>query len=184
MSLSQRQSQIVPPPVPRFNCSRLVHENTLFMVEIHRCENTAPLFCLLRLVSSLLHCALDFMGHRDGTPLEDPGGPGHPAPLVPKIFFKSCSFQYFEQNFGLRAPPWGQNSAGLPVPNPGFTPGTTGCSEPRPVLRAVLSASKLGLQNQSSGFSPVADPVVKLWMGTFRSAALIPSPADPDVHFL
>ncbi len=98
--------RLCPPPVPRFNCSRLVHENTLFMVEIHRCENTAPLFCLLRLVSSLLHCALDFMGHRDGTPLADPGGPGRPAPLAPKIFLKSCSFQYFEQILGSGPPLW------------------------------------------------------------------------------
>ena len=49
----------------------------------------------------------------------DPGGAlGARAPLAPKISSKSCSFQailrgnpLFWANFGLRDPPWGQNSA-------------------------------------------------------------------------
>ena len=49
--------------------------------------------------------------YRGAETVADPGGPGGPAPLAPKIFSKSCSFEailrekpLFWANFGLRAP--------------------------------------------------------------------------------
>ena len=57
------------------------------------------------------------------------GSRGAGPPLTPKISSKSYRFQailrekpLFWGNFGLRAPPWGQNSTGPPGQNPGSAP--------------------------------------------------------------